>query len=96
MLNFKKPVFAFSLAVLATQIAWAEPAKKPPVLAGMTILLDATDINGDGTVDTGPKGIVDEKGGITTWYNKSTLNGGKSTSANNFFSIENILWPFCF
>ena len=88
MINFKKPVFLFSLAVLTAQVVWAAPATKPPVTTGMTVLLDASDIDGNGIIDASPKGIADLNGGIETWYNKSALNGGKAVSANNFFAID--------
>ena len=86
MINLKKPIFVFSLAVLSTQVAWAEVAKEPPVTTGMTILLDASDLNADGIVDPGSH-HVDDNNGVALWQNRSTLNGGRATADNNFFSI---------
>ena len=87
MLNLKKPALLFSLSVLATQVAWAENIKTlPPFPNDMTMLLDASDINADGKIDLSQNGIVNLKGDIETWYNKSTLNGGHKVTENNFFS----------
>ncbi|MEE9326524.1 MAG: hypothetical protein V3U71_04455, partial [Cocleimonas sp.] len=77
MLNFKKSLFAFSLSVLATQVAWAEDAPFPN---DMTMQLDASDIDANGKVDPSQDGIVNLKGDIETWQNKSTLNGGHSVA----------------
>ena len=87
MLNLKKPVLLLSLSVLATQVAWAENIKTlPPFPNDMTMLLDASDIDANGEVDSSLDDIVNLKGDIETWYNKSKLNGGRALDENNFFS----------
>ena len=86
MFNINKTVLAFSLTALASQAAWAEVAKLPPFPMDMTVLLDASDINANGTVDPSQNGIVNLKGDLEIWQNRSTLNGGKAVADNNFFS----------
>lgn len=85
MLNIKQTLCVLALVAVPMQVVRAEPAKLPPITNGMTVLLDASDINADGSVDTGPIGLVNN-GGVKGWTNKSTLNGGSAIAENNFFS----------
>ncbi len=81
MLKIKQTLGVISLAVLSTQLAFAEVAKVPPVKGGMVLQLDASDLDANGTVDNGF--VTGEE--VLNWRDKSSYKDNNTGNDNNAY-----------